>query len=444
MKVGLDFGTSNSSVAVYKGRQVALLPLEPGVGDGTVLRSLLYLARDGRAVVGQAAVETYFQQNTGRPVRLVRKFLRVVDMTFAEVGTIQVPAHALVDQNAPGRFFQSLKSFLPDRSFVGTDVFGTTYTLEDLIGVILHEIKRRTEATLGEPVDGWVIGRPVHFADDPEADALAAGRLVEACRRAELGEVRFELEPVAAGRHFAARADRPTTALIFDMGGGTLDLTVLRVGETEDVLATDGVPVAGDAFDSRIVESRVLQHFGLDATMGPRGDPFPVHIPLTLTEWAAIPTLNQPRTLATIREARRTSPQRQQLAALECLVTRNYGLTLYEEVRRAKAALSSRHRDAIAMDVAEIHFDQPITRRDFERAIATERARIEAAVDRVIGAAGLTPRQIDVVLRTGGSSAIPWFVEMLERKVGAGKVIEHDVFTSVAAGLGLSAAGVLP
>ena len=118
-------------------------------------------------------------------------------MTFADGLTVRVPGHVLVDQNAPGRFFQSLKSFLRDRGFAGTDVFGTTYTLEDLIAVVLREIKRQAEAALGEPVDGWVIGRPVHFADDPEGDALAEARLAEACRRAELGAVRFELEPVA-------------------------------------------------------------------------------------------------------------------------------------------------------------------------------------------------------------------------------------------------------
>jgi hypothetical chaperone protein len=371
---------------------------------------------------------------------MVRRFLRVIEMTFAEVGTIRVPAHVLVDQNAPGRFFQSLKSFLRDRTFAGTDVFGTMYTLEDLVAVILREIKRRTEEVLGESVDGWVIGRPVRFADDAETDVLAAKRLAEACRRAGLGAVSFELEPVAAGRHYAAITERSSTALVFDMGGGTLDLTVLHLGDAWEVLAIDGVPVAGDVFDSRIVEGSVLQHFGLNATMGPRGDPFPVHIPLTLTEWAGIPSLNQPRTLATIREARRTSPQRQQIAALECLVTRNYGLTLYEEVRRAKVALSSRKVDRIGMDVEEIQFNQPLTRRDVERHISSECAQIEDAVDRVIASAGLTPDQIDVVLRTGGSSAIPWFIEMLERKVGVGKVIEHDVFTSVAAGLSLRAA----
>ncbi len=120
-------------------------------------------------------------------------------------------------------------------------------------------------------------------------------------------------------------------------------------------------------------------------------------------------------------------------------------MAMYEEVRRAKARLSRAERDWITMDVEEIHFAQEITRGDFESHIAPERKRIEAAVDRVIAEAGLEPDQIDVVLRTGGSSSIPWFVRMLERKVGRtadgrSKIVERDLFTSVAAGLALAAA----
>ncbi|HUE75312.1 MAG TPA: Hsp70 family protein [Chloroflexota bacterium] len=313
MKVGLDFGTSNSSVAVLDGQHVRLLPIENQGADNAVLRSVLYIGRDGGRSVGQRAIETYFDQNTGRSVRYALKFIRVIQMTFAETGTIEVPAYARIDENEPGRLFQSLKSFLRDLSFKGTSVFGQTYALEDLIAVLLAEIRRRTEEILGEEVEEWIVGRPVHYAERPDADALAIRRMAEACRRAGMARVRFEPEPIAAGRHYALQAERPATALVFDMGGGTLDLTVLKVGGTWEVLATDGVPVAGDVFDSRIVEGSVIEYFGLNAAMGAEGQPFPVHIPLTLTDWASIVGLNDPKTLDTIRVARRTSPQRSQL-----------------------------------------------------------------------------------------------------------------------------------
>jgi hypothetical chaperone protein len=425
---------------------VTPIPLDPTAARPTVLRSLLYLPRNGGALVGQSAVEAYMRENTGRPVRYARKLVRVIEMTFAETGTIQAPGYALVDENEPGRCFQSLKTFLRDASFRGTSVFGETYSLEDLVAHLLSEIRSRVEAFVGCPVDGWTIGRPVRFATRDADDALAERRLAEACRRAGLRDVRFEYEPVAAGRHYAATAREPRTALVFDFGGGTLDLTVLRIGgagRPDEVLAVAGVPVAGDVFDSRIVEGCLLEHFGAGATLDASGRPFPVHIPYALTDWASIVGLNEPATLETIRQARRTSNRRPQIAALECLVTRNHGLALYEEVRRTKARVSSRERDWITMNVEDIHFAQEMTRADFESFIGAERRLVEVAVDRVVAAAGLAPREIDVVIRTGGSSSIPLFVEMLERKVGRGKLVEHDHFASVAGGLAIAAESVI-
>lgn len=442
MRIGLDFGTSNTSAAVYDSDRVVPLEIDPGAPIPTVLRSLLYLPRAGGALVGHEAIEAYARQNTGRPVKYARKLIRVIEMTFAETGTIQAPGYALVDENEPGRFFQSLKTFLRDKYFRGTSVFGRPYSLEDLVGTMLREIRLRVESVTGEPADSWLIGRPVHFGDSPDEDALAERRLAEACRLAGLHNVTFELEPIGAGRYYASSIDERQTALVFDFGGGTLDLTVLRLGDTWEVLATDGVAVAGDVFDSRIVEGCLLDHFGAGSTFGPNHRPFPVHIPATLADWPSIVTLNRPETLETIREARRTSSHRSQIAALECLVTRNHGIALFEEVRRAKARVSVRPRDWITMNVEDIRLSQELTRLDFEGFIAGERKRIETAVDRVIVAAGLRTIEIDVVLRTGGSSSIPWFIEMLERKVGAEKVVERDLFASVAAGLALAASGV--
>jgi hypothetical chaperone protein len=453
VRVGLDFGTSNSSAAVYASGKVTPLPIERLGSNPAVLRTLLYIPRERPSrdfvLVGQEAIETYARQNTGRPVRYARKLIRVLEMTFAEVGTIQAPGYALIDENEPGRFFQSLKTFLRDRVYKGTSVFGEVYSLEDLVAAILREIRLRVEGCLGERVDGWTVGRPVRFSDDPVGNEIAQRRLEEACRRAGLEDVRFELEPIAAGRYYALGVDRTETALVFDFGGGTLDLTVLRLGGASSkwkVLAVDGVPVAGDVFDSRIVEGSLLEHFGLGAAILPERRPFPVHIPYALADWPSIVALNKPETLETIRDGRRRADRRSQIAALECLVTRNHGLAMYEEVRRAKARLSRAERDWVTMNVEEIHFAQEITRGDFESHIAPERKRIDAAVDRVIAAAGLEPAQIDVVLRTGGSSSIPWFIKMLERKVGRAadgrsKVVERDLFTSVADGLALAAAG---
>src|SRR5689334_11394472 len=120
--VGLDFGTSNSAAAVYDGRRLELIPLDPAAADATVMRTLLYLGRDGRHFFGQQALDRYMEQNIGRPVRLERRPTGTIEMTFAGVGTIQKDTYALVDVNEPGRLFQSIKTFLRDRGFKDTDV----------------------------------------------------------------------------------------------------------------------------------------------------------------------------------------------------------------------------------------------------------------------------------------------------------------------------------
>src|SRR5690348_13620759 len=146
VSVGLDFGTSNSSVAVYDGSSLRLVPLDAHAEDAAVLRSLLYLTRAGDRYVGQEAMNRYLDENMGRPVRLERRFVGDVTMTFAGVGTITTQAHAVVDANEPGRLFQSIKTLLPDRMFTKTNLFGVDLTAEDLVVLLAGEIIRRTQA----------------------------------------------------------------------------------------------------------------------------------------------------------------------------------------------------------------------------------------------------------------------------------------------------------
>ncbi|HZU76851.1 MAG TPA: Hsp70 family protein, partial [Dehalococcoidia bacterium] len=124
LSVGLDFGTSNSSVAVYDGTRLRLLPLDPPAPDPAVLRSLLYLTRTGDRYVGHEAFARHQADNIGRPVKLEWRPVGDVSMTFAEIGTITTEAYAIVDANEPGRLFQSIKTRLPDRVFTKTSVFG--------------------------------------------------------------------------------------------------------------------------------------------------------------------------------------------------------------------------------------------------------------------------------------------------------------------------------
>ena len=441
MRIGLDFGTTNSSAAIYTGDQVTLLKLDPVNSSPTVMRSTLFITREGVPFIGREAINRFTEGNVGREIEYQWRYIGESEVTLADVGTVMQSLYAVVDMNTPGRLFQSLKSHLRDSSFIGTDVFGTRYSLEALIGVVLRMITERIEAELGEPIEGIVIGRPVHYANDPRLDTLAISRMREAARLAGLPPIVFLPEPTAAALAYAATAREQQHVLVFDFGGGTLDVTVMRIdgaGQRE-VLATDGVPIGGDLLDRRVVMGKLTPHFGAGATLGARRLPLPAVLLEHLSEWQSIVDLTQPKYLELIDEAIRNSDRPHELTALRTLVRENYGLPMYEEVERAKVRLSETRQTMIGMHVPGIDFDEPLERWDFERLIGQDVRAVAACIDRAVEAAGMTHAEIDVVLRTGGSSRIPRFVKMLTEKFGAEKLREMDVFTGVASGLAVAA-----
>lgn len=441
MRVGLDFGTTNSSAAIYDGERVRLLPLDPVNNSPTVMRSTLFITREGAPFIGREAINRFTEGNVGREIEYEWRYIGESEVTLAEVGTVMQALYAVVDSNTPGRLFQSLKSHLRDSSFTGTDVFGTRYSLEALIGVVLRMILERIEAEVGT-VDGLVVGRPVHYANDSRLDTLAISRMRQAAELAGLPPITFLPEPTAAALAYAATARQQQHVLVFDFGGGTLDVTVMQIdGQGQrQVLATDGVPIGGDLLDRRVVMGKLLSHFGAGATLGPRRLPLPAVLLEHLSEWQSIVDLTQPRYLDLIDESIRAGDKPNELKALRTLVRENYGLPMYEEVEQAKVRLSDTRSTAISMHVPGIDFDEPLERWDFDRLIGPDVRAVAACIDRALEAAELTPADIDVVLRTGGSSRIPRFVKMLSDKFGAEKLREMDVFTGVASGLAVAAA----
>lgn len=441
MRVGLDFGTTNSSAAVYDGKHVRLLALDPINTSPTVMRSTLFITREGVPFIGREAINRFTEGNVGREIEYEWRYIGESEVTLAEVGTVMQALYAVVDSNTPGRLFQSLKSHLRDSSFTGTDVFGTRYSLEALIGVVLKMILERIAQETGDTVEGLVVGRPVHYANDPQLDILAVKRMRQAAELAGLPPITFLPEPTAAALAYAATARGRQHVLVFDFGGGTLDVTVMQIdGEGQrQVLSTDGVPIGGDLLDRRIVMGKLLPHFGAGATLGARRLPLPAVLLEHLSEWQSIVDLTQPRYLDLIDEAIRTGDKPNELRQLRTLVRENYGLPMYEEVEQAKVRLSEARATTIGMHVPGIDFDEPLERWDFDRLIGPDVRAVAACIDRALEAAKLAPADIDVVLRTGGSSRIPRFVKMLSEKFGAEKLREMDVFTGVASGLAIAA-----
>lgn len=452
MRIGLDFGTTNSGAAVYDGQRVRVFALDPASRYPTVMRSTLYITRDHEVRIGQEAIDTYYRENIGRPSRMIQQHVGEIEITTGDVGsvkgypvgpsTIVRDVYVMVDELTPGRLLHSLKSALAT-NYEGTTIFGRHYSLEELIAIYLRELRQRVEAEARQEVNGVVLGRPVSFVESggETENQRAVDRLRRAAEMAGFADVTFELEPVAAALNYERTVKKEQDVVVFDFGGGTLDITVMRIGGAgqRQVYATGGVPIAGDAFDQRIIEERMLDHFGRGSTWGVEAAPFPSQYTDALIHWQSIPELSRPEKLRFLRQARRTSSHPRQLRALESLLVNNYAIRLIDEVERGKIALSDARFAVMQLRGEDIDIWQPITRTQFEMFIADAARSVEDCLLDTVDRSGLKRGEIDVVVRTGGSAQIPCFIEMMERTFGPEKVILSDVFSGVTAGLAIRA-----
>jgi hypothetical chaperone protein len=443
--IGMDFGTTNSGLAQYgDDGQVRLLPVDPASADSPhVVRTALYLTREQQVYAGRAALDAYYEQNLGRPVHLVRKWVGEIEQTFSEIGTFIRDVYVWVDEYEPGRLFRSIKSHLAEASYTGTAVWTRYYTLEDLVALFMRETRRRAERALDAPLEQIVLGRPVRFvgARTPEDDARAERRLARAACLAGYTRVAFEYEPIAAAFTYALAIERPQTVLVFDFGGGTLDVTVMRLepgGRTREVLATGGTGIGGDLFDRLLLRARVTRCLGEDVTYGPQNLPMPSYLYEDLMDWQSLLMLNAPKTIHMLNDILQQTRTKRPVRALLSLITNNYGPGLFDAVERAKVLLSSRERAVIHFEGEDLVIAEPVARAEFEAIIAEPVRGIERCVDETLAASGLRAEQIDAVVRTGGSSLVPRVQRLLAQRFGADKLRATDEFASVTAGLAVA------
>jgi hypothetical chaperone protein len=443
MRLGIDFGTTNSSIALYDGSSLFPVRLDPGSDTPYVLPSLVYIDRAHRATLGTAAAREYLRHETGRPVRWEKRYVGDVEVVVGGGGGGPIVYdHAMivtVDTGANGRLLQSVKTALRDAEYDGTEIFDRYYTLDELIAIVLAGLKSRAEQQLGGACTSVVIGRPVRFSDDPSVTARAEETLYKAARLAGFSEIRFQLEPIGAAYLYAVSRAERAIALVFDFGGGTLDLTLSELGgdRPPEILATGGVLLGGDDLDRRIMR-RLMRHFGTESLLR-GGQTFPYEIVNLLRDWQTMPELSRPGYRAMIDELEDSSTNPEAIRALRTLVSRNLGFTLFQEIERTKKELSDEWigRLEFAHDGIDIH--EVLTRVAFEELIAEDVSRAEGGVLEVVAEAGLSTGDVDVVLRTGGSSLIPAFIGMLEGLFGREKVREMDPLSSVVGGLAIAA-----
>jgi hypothetical chaperone protein len=412
MIIGLDFGTTHSAVAFPTGRTPPRLAALDG---GGTFRSVLYF-------------DPELQDARRRP------------LAFGGLKAIEQ-----FGRGEGGRLLQSLKSHLSSRTFAATSVFHARYTLEELIAELARLCLEEAGVTPGARA---VVGRPVHFVadeDDAEGDVRAEARLGVALQRAGLAEVRFELEPVAAAWGYERRLKSEELVLIADFGGGTTDLCLVEVGPRhrrrgrERVVGTEGVGLAGDAFDQRILFEVVAPRLGKGshwAVIGGEAD-VPLWLFQHLTRWHLLSFLKSQKTMHLLAQISSTADDPDAIERLRLLIDEDLGWPLHREVERAKIALSSGERARLTFEPAEL--DVEIERDDFERWIAADVALMGAAVDRLLATTGVLASDVNRVFLTGGTSLVPAVRLEFARRFGAEKLVGGEELTTVASGLALLA-----
>jgi len=409
--IGLDFGTSNSAMAwLAPGGTARPIPAEGGFH--TLPTAVFFNAEERSIHFGRDAIALYLAGVDGRLMRSLKSLL----------------GSSLLQEQT--RVPEGMVSF------------------RDVIARFLREMRVRAGEHLGAEVRSVVLGRPVHFVDeDPGRDTRAQEALATAARQAGFEQVRLELEPIAAAFDYEQRIEREKLVLIVDIGGGTSDFTVVRLGPQRarradrgaDVHATRGVHIGGTDYDRRLNLQRVMPLLGL-RHRGPEGREVPSGVFFGLATWHLINWQYTPRALRDAQELRTNYAEPALHARLMKVLQQRLGHRLASDVEGAKIR-SSESGAPVAVDLDEVEsgLAAGFSRDDVESDLAELLDEVVRCGQDCVAAAGLTGERLDCVYLTGGSSALPAFQARLARAFPQAERIVGDLFGGVAAGLACAA-----
>jgi hypothetical chaperone protein len=421
--IGIDFGTTNSSIACADRSGEVQLAQFPYLGGFTdAYRSLLYL-----------------QQAKERGVNTLKSW----------TGPEAIEQYLSADTK--GRLIQSLKSFLSSRNLHSTEIFGRRHTIEDLIARILRDLREKAEHQFGARITSAVVGRPVHFvgAENAEDDAYAESRLRTAFESAGFESVDFEMEPIAAAHYYESTLDHDELILIGDFGGGTGDFSLVHVGPTvrrknaasDSIIGNAGVGIAGDAFDAKIIRHLVSPALGADSQLRSLGKilTVPGWVYIKLERWHHLSLLRARDVLAMLSGVHAQSLEPEKIAALIHFIKEDLGFHLHHAVQKVKNDLSIAPQAAFQFSDGFVDLAATVERASFEEWISDELEQIARCVDSLLASSGVLPKDVDMVFLTGGSSFVPAVRKIFETRFKKKRICGGNEFTSVARGLALKA-----
>ncbi|AUN30896.1 Hsp70 family protein [Niveispirillum cyanobacteriorum] len=407
---GLDFGTSNSTLGVADEAGNRMLALE---GDHETLPSAIFFDFEThRPAFGRAAINAYVAGGDGRLMRSIKSVL----------GT------SLIDEET-----------LLGRRRVG---------FREVIGLVIRHIKEEGERRCGQELTHVVHGRPVHFVDgDDAADQRAENALADIARASGFKDVSFQYEPIAAALAYEAQINAEQIALIADIGGGTSDFSIVRIGpdraqraeRADDILANDGLRIGGTDFDRLLSLEAVMPHLGYRSPLLRQGLLTPNHLYVDLATWAKINFLYNPAVLSDVERLVKEAKHPQLIRRLVTVLEEHLGHALAMKVEEAKIALSGASTHDIDLSLVEKGLEAPSTRGRLGAAVADPVERLAAMTKDCLRQAGLRGDQVDAIFLTGGSTLLPAVRSAITGAVPEARIVEGDKFGAVGLGLTIEA-----
>ena len=407
--LGIDFGTSNSTVGWWRPDSEPLIALED---DKITLPSVIFFnVEERRPVYGRLALHEYLEGYEGRLMR-------------------------------------SLKSLLGSSLLKSeTTVLGSAMPFKDLLGLFIGELKKRAENVAGREFESVVLGRPVFFVDDdPKADQDAQDTLVAVAHKLGFKDVSFQYEPLAAAFDYERSIEREELVLIVDIGGGTSDFSLVRLSPERrevadrqgDILATGGVHIGGTDFDKQLSIQGVMPLFGYGSRM--KSDAFmPTSYHLNLATWHTINAVYAQKSQLALQNMRYDIVDATGIDRLFKLIEQRAGHWLAMQVEASKIELSDAQRRDIDLARIEAGLVAELSRELFEAAIAPLLERVRGSISELLNSADVDPARVDTVFFTGGSSGVPALRQSVAAMLPNARHIDGDRFGGIGNGLAIEA-----
>jgi hypothetical chaperone protein len=403
---GIDFGTSNSAIAISASNGVQLAPIE---GSDLTLPSALFYPVSRPPLYGREAMRAFMEGDEGRFMRSLKRMLGTQMMNY------------------------------------GTLVNDTPRRFDEIIGGFVSYMKKKGEALAGGTIENVVMGRPVHFVDrDPEADYAAEEQLRRIAREAGFRYIEFQFEPIAAAFEHETRLTNEKLALVVDIGGGTSDFTVIRLGpdlakkivRKDDILGNSGTRLGGNDLDKDLSLHSFMPPLGYHTTYGTKN----FHVPRSwfheMAEWSKVNFLYNPKMKSEVKAVLYESHAPEKLGRYARVIEKETGHRLLAATEQTKIDLTDSQTATSTLDFIEEGLSVHVTRHDFERAIDERMAKISDTISDCLATAEVQQNQIELIVLTGGPTETPLIKELIRQTFPGAEISEENKLSSVALGLG--------